>query len=75
MVCNAVTYRARSALRDLGKALGAGGHCASIRRTAVGPFAIEKAIALDNVPAPLTEEHLISTDDALRMVQDQGGGT
>jgi tRNA pseudouridine55 synthase len=55
----------RSLARDLGAALGTGGHCASIRRTAVGPFTIGEAIALDDVPEPLTDDHLISIDDAL----------
>ncbi len=61
----------RSLARDLGGVLATGGHCASIRRTAVGPFTIEEATKLDDVPEPLVEEHLISVEEALRMV---GGG-
>ena len=57
--CGKGTY-IRSLARDLGLALGTGGHLASLRRTAVGRFTIEKAIPLDDVPQPLTEENLIS---------------
>ncbi len=63
-----VTFRAtvgggtylRSLARDVGAALGCGGHLVSLRRTAVGPFRLEDAVAPDAVtlaevrdPAPL----------------------
>ncbi|HKC48480.1 MAG TPA: tRNA pseudouridine(55) synthase TruB [Gemmatimonadales bacterium] len=35
----------RSLARDLGAALGCGGHLAALRRTAVGPFRLEQAVA------------------------------
>lgn len=59
----------RSLARDLGRALETGGYCATIRRTAVGPFTLEMATPLDDVPDPLESRHLIPLDDALRMVQ------
>jgi tRNA pseudouridine55 synthase len=59
----------RSVARDLGEALGTGGHCRSIRRTAVGPFTLEMAVALDDVPDPLSEESLIDVDRAMGMVE------
>ena len=35
----------RSLARDIGAALGCGGHLAALRRTAVGPFRLEQAVA------------------------------
>jgi len=55
----------RSLARDIGRALGTGGHCAALRRTAVGPFDESIAIALDDVPDPLRQEHVLTTDEAL----------
>jgi tRNA pseudouridine55 synthase len=63
-------FYVRSLARDLGAALGTGGCCRSIRRTAVGPFVIDDALALEDVPQPLPQEALISIDDALRMVRE-----
>lgn len=68
-------FYVRSLARDLGIALGTGGHCASIRRTAVGPFTLEMAMKLDEVPEPLTQERLIAPDEAMRMVDATGGRT
>lgn len=60
----------RSLARDLGRSLETGGYCASIRRTAVGPFTIEMATLLDDVPDPLESRHLIPLEQALRMVEE-----
>ncbi|HMJ59707.1 MAG TPA: tRNA pseudouridine(55) synthase TruB [Gemmatimonadales bacterium] len=57
-----VTFRAtvgggtylRSLARDVGAALGCGGHLVSLRRTAVGPFRLDAAVAPDAV----TLEHV-----------------
>ena len=46
--CSTGTY-VRSLAHDMGKTLGCGGHLASLRRTKVGPFAIENAIALETL--------------------------
>jgi tRNA pseudouridine55 synthase len=62
----------RSLARDLGTALGTGGFCRSIRRTAVGPFTESMAVPLDRVPEPLTEDHLIPVDDAVQRLQKPG---
>ncbi len=43
-------FYVRSLARDLGRALGTGGHCLSIRRTWSAPFSIDNAIALDSLP-------------------------
>ncbi|UCD74819.1 MAG: tRNA pseudouridine(55) synthase TruB [Phycisphaerales bacterium] len=66
-------FYVRSLARDLGRTLGTGGHCVSIRRTAVGPFTERMAVPLDDVPEPLGEEHLIPTETALKMVEEAAG--
>lgn len=43
-------FYVRSLARDLGRALGTGGHCLSIRRTWSAPFSIDNAIPLDSLP-------------------------
>ncbi|MGB3304538.1 tRNA pseudouridine(55) synthase TruB [Gordonia sp. (in: high G+C Gram-positive bacteria)] len=48
--CSAGTY-IRSLARDLGGALGVGGHLTSLRRTAVGPFTLEHSRRMDEVSA------------------------
>jgi tRNA pseudouridine55 synthase len=51
--CGKGTY-IRSIARDLGAALGAGGMVQTLRRTRVGPFAVEQSIGVDAPPAELT---------------------
>lgn len=46
--CSSGTY-ARALAHDLGAALECGAHLASLRRVAVGPFEVEKAITLDEL--------------------------
>jgi len=58
VTCGKGTYL-RSLARDLGQALGTGGHLASLRRTAVGDYTLDHAWELDQLPEPLTEEHLL----------------
>ncbi len=48
--CSSGTY-IRSLARDLGAALGVGGHLTALRRTAVGPFTLAHARTLDEVAA------------------------
>ena len=52
----------RSIARDLGEALGTGGSLAELRRMQVGPFAIDQAVPLDELPAVLTQEDLLPVD-------------
>ena len=47
-------YYVRSLARDLGRALGVRAHVSALRRTAVGPFIVERATPLDEVVARLT---------------------
>lgn len=44
--CSSGTY-IRAIARDLGRALGVGGHLVALRRTAVGPFTLAQAHTLD----------------------------
>jgi tRNA pseudouridine55 synthase len=46
--CSAGTY-VRAVARDLGAALGVGGHLTALRRTAVGPFTTDDAQTLDEL--------------------------
>jgi tRNA pseudouridine55 synthase len=57
--CSSGTY-IRAIARDLGEALGVGGHLTALRRTAVGPFDLADARSLDDLaekwePLDLTE--------------------
>jgi tRNA pseudouridine55 synthase len=48
--CSSGTY-VRALARDLGAALGVGGHLTALRRTRVGPFALEHASTLETLEA------------------------
>jgi len=50
--CSKGTY-VRSLARDLGRALGVGGHVSALRRTRSGPFSLAQARPLDDVVAAL----------------------
>ncbi|MBA3944689.1 MAG: tRNA pseudouridine(55) synthase TruB [Herpetosiphonaceae bacterium] len=50
VTCGKGTY-IRALARDVGAALGCGAHLARLRRTAVGPLAVEQAITLDALRA------------------------
>ena len=58
-------FYVRALARDLGTALGTGGCCRSIRRTAVGPFTIDEAVPLVEVPDLISPTDLIDIDTAL----------
>ena len=51
--CSSGTY-IRAIARDLGAALGVGGHLTALRRTAVGPFVIDDAHTLDALAEDFT---------------------
>jgi tRNA pseudouridine55 synthase len=55
--CGKGTY-VRSIARELGEALGTGGHCASIRRTAVGAWTASRAVTVEALPATVTQAWL-----------------
>jgi tRNA pseudouridine55 synthase len=69
--CGKGTY-IRSLARDIGRALETGGHCRSLRRTAVGPFTEAMAQQLEELPEPLEQTHLIPLEKALAMVAEPG---
>jgi tRNA pseudouridine55 synthase len=50
VVCSPGTY-VRAIARDLGVALGVGGHLTALRRTAVGPFTVAEAHTLEDLAA------------------------
>ena len=52
--CSKGTY-VRALARDLGRALGVGGHLTALRRTRSGPFSLAEARPLDEVLAAFTE--------------------
>ncbi|MDO3651242.1 tRNA pseudouridine(55) synthase TruB [Nocardia mangyaensis] len=60
--CSSGTY-IRALARDLGAALGVGGHLTALRRTRVGPFTLEHARTLDELAAAAEADHpLLSLD-------------
>ncbi len=48
--CTSGTY-IRALARDLGAQLGVGGHLTALRRTRIGPFPVESAVAVDAIEA------------------------
>jgi tRNA pseudouridine55 synthase len=76
--CSSGTY-VRALARDLGAALGVGGHLTALRREAVGPFGLDGAVTLEGlargfetmplgaVARPLFPVALLSADEASRL--------
>ncbi len=56
--CGRGTY-IRSLGRDIGKALNTGGHLASLRRTAVGGYTLEKSHPIDRFESPISQDDLL----------------
>lgn len=67
-VRSAKGFYVRSLARDLGLALGTGGHCASIRRTAVGPFTVAMSRTLAALPEAIDASTVMPLDDAMDLV-------
>lgn len=61
VTCSSGTY-VRVLAADLGSALGGGAHLDNLRRTAVGPFTLDEAVALDD----LALDSLLDPGEALR---------
>jgi tRNA pseudouridine55 synthase len=57
-------FYVRSLARDLGRALGTGGFCASIRRTRVGPYTLAHAKTIDALLQRLSAADLLTTPAA-----------
>jgi tRNA pseudouridine55 synthase len=64
IVCSKGTY-IRSLAHDLGEILGCGGHIAALRRTAVGDFALDTAVLLDDLTPDNLENYLLPMDTAV----------
>ena len=62
--CSSGTY-VRALARDLGAALGTGGHLTALRRTRVGPFDLDQARTLDELAA-LDDPVTLPLADAVR---------
>lgn len=58
ITCGKGTY-IRSLARELGEALGTGGHLAALRRTAVGPYDLTNAADENRLQSPIAESDLI----------------
>ena len=54
VVCSSGTY-IRSLARDIGAALGVGGHLTALRRTRVGPYGLAQACTLDQLAKEFTQ--------------------
>ena len=63
--CSSGTY-IRALARDLGAALGVGGHLTALRRTRVGPFDLSMAQTLDEL-ARLDDPVLLALPEAIRL--------
>ncbi len=80
--CSTGTY-VRALARDLGIALGVGGHLTALRRTRSGPYRIDEACSLDSLEASFTTLPLaeavagafpridVSEEDAVRIAHGQ----
>ncbi|WP_237688679.1 tRNA pseudouridine(55) synthase TruB [Arthrobacter sunyaminii] len=60
--CSSGTY-IRALARDLGAALGVGGHLTALRRTCVGPYSLDQAATLEQLASDL---QVLDLDDAAR---------
>jgi tRNA pseudouridine55 synthase len=58
VTCGKGTY-IRSLARDMGKALGTGGHLASLRRLAVGEYDLARAVTARRLEGPIGQEDLL----------------
>jgi tRNA pseudouridine55 synthase len=63
VTCSSGTY-VRALARDLGAALGVGGHLTALRRTRVGPFVLAAALTLEQLESTF-DEHVLPLDAAV----------
>ncbi|MDO5075749.1 tRNA pseudouridine(55) synthase TruB [Corynebacterium sp.] len=74
--CSSGTY-IRSLARDLGEALGVGGHITALRRTAVGTFTLARAATLEQLADDpqlsfSLDEALLATHPKLEVSEEEG---
>jgi len=69
--CSSGTY-VRALARDLGLAVGTGGHLTALRRTRVGPFTLAAARVMDELTAAtgLPADSVVSLADAARLLME-----
>ncbi len=68
--CSSGTY-IRALARDLGVAVGTGGHLTALRRTRVGPFTLDTARSMEDLTGDgLPAGSVLSLADAARLVMD-----
>ncbi|WP_454044224.1 tRNA pseudouridine(55) synthase TruB [Cellulosimicrobium sp. Marseille-Q8652] len=60
VVCSSGTY-VRALARDLGAALGVGGHLTALRRTRVGGYALDGAVTLEDAEAQADRDGVLRT--------------
>jgi len=58
ITCGKGTY-IRSLARQIGEHLSTGGYLTALRRTAVGAYTIDQSIPMDELPEPITEQHVL----------------
>jgi tRNA pseudouridine55 synthase len=63
----------RAMARDLGDALGIPAHCAALRRTAIGPFRVEDAIAPADASLAVLRAPAVLVQHLPRVVLDAAG--
>jgi len=56
--CGSGTY-IRSLADDIGRELGVGGYCESLRRTRVGPYLVTQALSIEGLTADIAAKHLL----------------
>lgn len=64
VVCSKGTY-IRALARDIGAALGSGGHLTALRRTRVGDVTIDRCLSLDAAVSILREVEIETDDDSV----------
>lgn len=65
--CSSGTY-IRALARDLGRALGVGGHLTALRRTVVGPYSVTGASSLDELASAEPADAVVPMAEAARML-------
>ena len=70
VVCSKGTY-IRALARDIGAALGSGGHLTALRRTRVGDVTIDRCLSLDDAVSMLREVEIETDDDSVSVTPAQ----
>lgn len=65
-------FYVRSLARDLGTALGTGGHVAALRRTAVGPFTLAMARTLASLPETIEQSCCLGLEETHALLDAAG---